>query len=121
MRNYLNCMQRIIIKIGTKVLSKEDKTLDVEFLTRLVEVVVSMRKDGAQVVLVTSGAVGAGKSLLFHNDAQSESVRKQVFAAVGQVKLMTTYAELFAQHGYLCAQVLATKEDFRDLVHYENM
>ncbi len=114
-------MERIIIKIGTKVLSREDKTLDVEFLTRLVEEVVRLRKSGAQVVLVTSGAVGAGKSLLSRNDAQSETVRKQVFAAVGQVKLMTTYAELFAQHDYLCAQVLATKEDFRDAEHYENM
>lgn len=114
-------MERIVIKIGTKVLSSEDKTLDVEFLTRLVEEVVRLRKSGAQVVLVTSGAVGAGKSLLSLSDTQSETVRKQVFAAVGQVKLMATYAELFARHGYLCAQVLATKEDFRDNEHYENM
>ncbi len=114
-------MQRIIIKIGTKVLSREDKTLDVEFVTRLVEEVVRLRKGGAQVVLVTSGAVGAGKSLVSLSDAQSETVRKQVFAAVGQVKLMATYAELFAKHGYLCAQILATKEDFRDTEHYENM
>ncbi len=114
-------MERIIIKIGTKVLSREDKTLDVGFLARLVEEVVHLRKKGAQVVLVTSGAVGAGKSLLSQNDAQSETVRKQVFAAVGQVKLMATYAELFGKHGYLCAQVLATKEDFRDTEHYLNM
>ncbi len=115
-------MERIIVKIGTKVLSKEDGTLDVEFLTNLVAQVAQLRQKGMQVVLVTSGAVGAGKSLIMSlPDIQSETVQKQIFAAVGQVKLMTTYSELFGKHGYHCAQVLATKEDFRDEEHYQNM
>src|SRR6185503_11933247 len=54
-------------------------------------------------------------------DEVSETVRKQIFAAVGQVKLMTAYSELFAKNDYHCAQVLATKEDFRDDMHYQNM
>ncbi len=115
------CMERIIIKVGTKVLAKTDGTLDRDFLERLIEQVSKLRKRGIQVVVVTSGAVGAGKSLISIDESQSETVRKQVFAAVGQVKLMSTYAELFAAHGYLCAQVLATKEDFRDDEHYQNM
>ncbi len=112
---------KIIIKIGTKVLSREDGTLDVDFLAGLVEQIVALRKKGIQVVLVTSGAVGAGKSLIALPSVKSETQRKQVYAAIGQVKLMTTYSQLFAAHGYLCAQVLATKEDFRDDVHYLNM
>ena len=54
-------------------------------------------------------------------EIKSEIVQKQVFAAIGQVKLMTTYAELFKKYGYHCAQVLVTKEDFRDEQHYLNM
>ena len=114
-------MRRVIIKIGTKVLSREDGTLDERFLEHFVEQIVALRKRGMQIVLVTSGAVGAGKSLITLNDAKSETVRKQVFAAVGQVKLMTMYSEFFSKRGYFCAQVLATKEDFRDQEHYQNM
>lgn len=113
--------KRMVIKIGTKVLSQSDGTLDVAFLGNLTEQVVKLRKSGIQLVLVTSGAVGAGKSLTTLDDIASDTVRKQVFAAIGQVKLMTVYSELFAEHGYHCAQVLATKEDFRDEQHYTNM
>lgn len=112
---------KIIIKIGTKVLSREDGTLDTDFLSRIVDQIVGMRLMGVEAILVTSGAVGAGKGLITLPSARSETQRKQVFAAVGQVKLMGTYAELFATRGYYCAQVLATKEDFRDDEHYLNM
>lgn len=114
-------MKRIVIKIGTKVISTESGTLDEEFLAHAVEQIAMLRKVGMQVVLVTSGAVGAGKSLLSLQDIKSEVVQKQVFAAVGQVQLMTVYARLFAKYSYHCAQVLATKEDFRDEQHYKNM
>jgi glutamate 5-kinase len=114
-------MKRVIIKIGTKVLSCEDGTLDEEFLAHLVEQVAVLRNRGIEVVLVSSGAVGAGKSLIKLKDDMAEIVRKQVYAAVGQVKLMSAYAELFVRHGYHCAQVLASKEDFRDEEHYRNM
>ena len=114
-------MKRIIIKIGTKVLSKEDGTLDEVFLEHFVEQIVALRKRGLQMVVVTSGAVGAGKSLITLPEAHSDTVKKQIFAAVGQVKLMGMYSEFFSKHGYFCAQVLATKEDFRDEEHYRNM
>mgnify|MGYP003395019335 CR=1 len=113
--------KRIIIKVGTKVLTTDAGILNIEFLSHVVDQIVQLRKQGLQVVLVTSGAGGAGKSLLSLNDIQSEVVRKQIFAAVGQVKLMTTYAQLFGKYDYYCAQVLATKEDFRDDEHYKNM
>lgn len=114
-------MKRVVIKIGTKVLSKEDKTLDIEFLGSLVAQIAELKKQGLQVVLVSSGAVGAGRSILSLPETKSETVEKQIFAAVGQVKLMSSYSELFAAHNFHCAQVLATKEDFRDEMHYTNM
>lgn len=114
-------MKRIVLKIGTKVLSKEEGTLDVPFLGSIVEQTVQLRKRGVQIVLITSGAVGAGKSLVSLQNIKSEVVQKQVFAAIGQVKLMATYSELFGKNNYYCAQVLVTKEDFRDEEHYLNM
>ncbi len=114
-------MKRIVIKIGTKVLSKKDGTLDTEFLRHIVEQIVQIRKGGIQVVLITSGAVGAGKSLVSLHDTKSKTVQKQIFASIGQVKLMSIYSKLFAKYNYYCAQVLVTKEDFRDKEHLLNM
>ncbi|MEO8638137.1 MAG: glutamate 5-kinase [Candidatus Taylorbacteria bacterium] len=113
--------QRIIVKIGTKVLSKEDGTIDESVLENIVNQISSLKKSGVETVLVTSGAVGSGRSLL-KSGMNSETVgNKQVFAALGQVKLMETYSKLFGKCGLLCAQVLVTKEDFRDRSHYQNM
>lgn len=112
--------KRIVVKVGTKVLSKTDGTLDEHVLKHLADQIANLKKRGAEVILVTSGAVGSGRSLLTLR--RKETVPdKQVYAAIGQVKLMNTYSKLFARHGYLCAQVLATKEDFRDSEHYLNM
>jgi glutamate 5-kinase len=113
--------RRIVIKVGTGVVSNDAGELDQEILKRLVDQIVQLREKGAQVVLVTSGAVGAGKGILSKVHTGSPVVQKQLYAAVGQVKLMSIYAQLFERHGYSCAQVLATKEDFRDETHYENM
>ena len=114
-------MKRIVVKIGTKTLSTEDGRLDINFLRRIVAQIVQLRQKKQEVVIVTSGAVGAGRSLVKKHGIESSIVQKQVFAAVGQVKLMGTYSELFGAHDYMCAQVLATKEDFRDEEHYLNM
>lgn len=113
-------MKRIIVKIGTNVLSTEDGMLDIVVLRQLVEQVVAVKNKGIEVVLVTSGAMGAGRSLITLKTSE-KSAEKQVLAAVGQIKLMSTYSELFAKKKQICAQVLATKEDFRDRVHYLNM
>lgn len=111
---------RIIVKVGTKVLSTEDSKLDVATLKHLVEQIVAVKNKGIEVVLVTSGAMGAGRNLI-KLAGDDKIAEKQVLAAVGQVSLMSTYAEAFGKHNQLCAQVLATKEDFRDKAHYHNM
>lgn len=112
--------ERIVVKVGTKVLSKDDGTIDADVMRHLAEQIAALKKN-SEVVLVTSGAVGMGRSLLTLAEDTDGVVQKQVFAAVGQVKLMSIYAELFAGQGLVCAQVLATKEDFRDEQHYRNM
>ncbi len=112
--------KRIVVKVGTKVLSKDDGTLDERVLKHLAEQISLLKKKNTEIILVTSGAVGSGRSLLTLKGKETIP-NKQVYAAIGQVKLMNTYSKLFARHGYLCAQVLATKEDFRDGEHYLNM
>lgn len=113
--------KRVVVKVGTKVLSKENGYIDEAIVENLIGQIINIRKNGIEVVLVTSGAVGSGRGLLKPNKKTETVADKQVFAAVGQVKLMEIYSRLFGLRGYLCAQVLVTKEDFRDRGHYQNM
>jgi len=112
--------KKIIVKVGSGVISKEGK-LDIQILEHLVEQIVLLNKTGMEIVLITSGAVATGRGILKLDDEADTIVQKQVFSSVGQVKLMSLYSEIFGKHKYTCAQVLVTKEDFRDRQHYLNM
>ncbi len=114
----------MVVKVGTNVLSQDDGMLDLAVIEELVRQISLLKQRGVEVILVTSGAVGAGLSLInpvkqvFFKD---NVMRRQILAAVGQVKLMEIYNKMFSLHGFLCAQVLVTKEDFRDEQHFLNM
>jgi glutamate 5-kinase len=95
--------------------------LDASVIASLVEQVAQAKKEGQEVILVSSGAVGAGRALLSLPDKLNQITKRQVFAAVGQVELMKIYTGEFGRYGLHCAQVLATKEDFRDREHFVNM
>ena len=112
--------KKVIVKIGSGVISKEGR-FDAQVVEHIVEQIVSLNKIGVEIVLITSGAVATGRGILKLNDRVDSIVQKQVFASVGQVKLMSFYSDIFGKHGYTCAQVLVTKEDFRDRQHYLNM
>ena len=112
---------RLIVKIGSNVLTQPNGLPDLNRLAALVAQVAVLHAQGLEVIVVSSGAVAAGRSLLTL-PPKTDAVRsRQVLAAVGQVKLLGLYAELLAGHGLLGAQVLVTKEDFRDRQHYQNM
>lgn len=111
--------KRVVIKLGSNVISEDGKLSEV-IVEQIVREIADLRKKGIEVVLVTSGAVAMGKGVINLPGADS-IVSKQVFASIGQIKLMSIYSELFAKHGCVCAQVLVTKEDFRDRQHYLNM
>jgi glutamate 5-kinase len=115
--------KRIVVKIGSQVLCGLDGTLNRDVLSNLVGQLAQLQADGWQVLLVSSGAVAAGKGLVVDQLQRiSDPVaRKQVLAATGQVRLMETYRELFAQKALTIAQVLATKSDFQTRRHYLNM
>ncbi len=116
-------VRRIVVKVGSQVLCDLDGALNREVLSNLVEQLGSLRADGWQVLLVSSGAVAAGSGLAGERlqKISDPVARKQVMAATGQVRLMQTYRELFEQQGLTIAQVLATKSDFQSRRHYLNM
>jgi glutamate 5-kinase len=113
--------KRIIIKIGSNVLTRENGLPDFKRMAQLVEQISEIKKTGKEIILVSSGAVASGRSLLTVSDKFDAVATRQLFASIGQVKLINKYSELFEKHELLCAQVLVTKEDFRDRLHYLNM
>lgn len=114
-------LKTLIIKIGTNVLTRPDGRLDITNISQLVDQIATLKKQGVRLVLISSGAVGAGRELLPDADQLDTVERRQMLSAIGQVRLMELYRQLFAGHDLLCAQVLATKGDFRDQQHYQNM
>jgi glutamate 5-kinase len=112
---------RIAIKVGSNVITQEDGSLNDGRILRIVEDVAILYKQGIEVVLISSGAVAAGRSELFPSKKTNIVAAKQIWAAIGQVKLMSSYQFLFGKYGIHAGQLLATKESFRDRRHYLNM
>ena len=112
----LNGVSRIVVKLGTGVLTDSRKQPDPAQFEQLVAQLAEQRKAGREIVLVTSGAVGAGMGALGYEKRPAQLAELQACAAVGQSRLMAIYAELFAKHRLSVAQVLLTHED---LQHHE--
>ncbi len=115
-RELLKDISRLVVKLGTGVLTDRRKQPDPAQLEQLVAQVAEQQKAGREVVLVTSGAVGAGMGVLGYEKRPVELAELQACAAVGQSRLMAVYEKLFAAHGLHVAQVLLTHED---LEHHE--
>jgi glutamate 5-kinase len=112
---------RIIIKIGSNVFTQKNGFPDLKRIAHLVEQIAGIKKQGKEVILVSSGAVASGRSLISVSDKCDPVAARQLLASIGQVKLINTYAHLFGEFDILCSQVLVTKDDFRDRLHYLNM
>jgi glutamate 5-kinase len=115
-RELLNSAARIVVKLGTGVLTDSRKQPDLAQLEQLVAQVAEQRKAGREIVLVSSGAVGAGMGALGYEKRPGDVSELQACAAVGQSRLMATYEKLFSAYGLIVAQVLLTHED---LEHHE--
>lgn len=107
---------QIVVKLGTGVLTDSQKQPDLRQLEQLVAQVAAERNAGRDMILVTSGAVGAGMGALGYDKRPSELAELQACAAVGQSRLMAIYEQLFAKHKLSVAQVLITHDD---LEHHE--
>ncbi len=112
---------RITIKVGSNVITQSDGSLNDGRILRIVEDVAVLNKQGFEVILISSGAVAAGRGEVHPSKKTNIIAAKQVWAAIGQVKLMSSYQFLFGKYGIQAGQLLATKESFRDRRHYLNM
>lgn len=111
---------RIAVKIGSNVLTRKDGTLDVTRMSALVDQVAELRREGIEVILISSGAVASGRSEIKASKKLDSVDQRQLFSAVGQAKLINRYYELFRDHGIAVGQVLTTKENFGTRRHYLN-
>ncbi len=112
---------RIAIKVGSNVITQSDGSLNEGRILRIVEDIAILCKQGIEVILITSGAVAAGRSEIKPSKKTNIIAARQIWAAIGQVKLMSSYQFLFGKYGIQAGQLLAAKESFRDRRHYLNM
>ena len=109
-RQNLADKQRIVIKIGSSSLTHaQTGEVNLMKIEKLVRVVSDLRGQGKDVVLVSSGAIAAGRQALGRHRKPDTLAEKQAFAAVGQARLMMVYQKLFAEYNQTAAQILMTK------------
>ena len=121
----MNCeskkYRRIVVKIGSNVLTREDGRPDTTRISALVDQLARLHRAGTEFILVSSGAVASGRSLLETRVGRIDTVSaRQLFSAVGQVKLLNRYYDLFNEYGIACGQVLTTKESLSTRRQYLN-
>ncbi|MBE3610249.1 MULTISPECIES: glutamate 5-kinase [Campylobacter] len=116
-RNFKN-IKKIVIKVGTSTLTNSDGSLNETLIKSIVAQICDFKNRGFEVILVSSGAVGAGMGLLGLDKKPSNINEKQALAAVGQVALMHLYERIFWAHSKNIAQLLLTRGDFSDRKRY---
>lgn len=113
-------IRRIVVKVGTNLLSSESG-VDRERIRSIVSQIAALRKNGLEVMLVSSGAVGLGAKAIGHLTPVRHIPLKQACASIGQPMLMRVYEEEFASFGLLCSQVLITRSSLNNRKSYNNL
>lgn len=119
-RESLGEAKRIVVKVGTSTLTHSTGKLNLQGIEKLVRELSDLANQGKQIILVSSGAVGAGMDRLGLKEKPKTIPEKQATAAVGQGILMHTYEKLFGEYGQVVAQVLLTREDSVNRSRYAN-
>jgi len=109
-REVLKNKHRIVVKIGTSSLSYQNGRMNFHRIEKLAYVLSAFRRQGVQIILVTSGAIGVGAGRLGLTKRPQELSKKQALAAVGQAELMKIYQRFFEEYNQIVAQVLLTKD-----------
>lgn len=112
--------QCVVVKVGTSTLTHATGNLNLIQMDRLVRQLADLKNQGRRIILVTSGAIGAGMGRLGIEQRPKEIPAKQALAAIGQGILMQTYEKLFGEYGTAVAQVLLTKDDVANRNRYLN-
>lgn len=116
----MKAIRKMVVKVGTSTLTQGAKKLSRRYMLELVQQFVQLQAQGIEVVLVSSGAMAAGRELLNFPTVERSLPAKQMFASVGQVKLMQTWSELFAIYDLNVGQVLLTRDDLSNRKRYLN-
>jgi glutamate 5-kinase len=117
----INAARRVVIKLGTAVLMREDGGPALSRFYSFIESIADLKRAGREVLLVTSGAVGLGGQQLNLTRKPQLLLLKQACAAIGQGRLMALYSDGFDRLGVTTAQVLLTEEDFSNRQRYLNL
>jgi glutamate 5-kinase len=112
--------KRLVIKLGTSLLTAGTPHLNPRRMLEIVRQVAVLHERGAEVIMVSSGAVAAGREQLGNPDLGRYIPAKQMLSAIGQPRLMHAYSDIFALFGIQVAQVLLTEADFRNRQRYLN-
>ena len=120
-RELIETSRTLVVKIGTNVLSRPDDSLDVDRIAAVAEQIHRVRQTGRQVVVVSSGAIGAGMGLLGLKQRPTDLPHLQAAAAAGQAHLIRLYDDGLRKDGYHAAQVLLTGNDFKVRHRYLNV
>ncbi|MBQ8865771.1 MAG: glutamate 5-kinase [Bacteroidaceae bacterium] len=112
--------KRIVVKVGSNVLTTDSGKLNITRMSSLVDQIAWLRQNAYDVVLVTSGAVACGRKELQVNHSLDSVEQRQLFSAMGQVKLINLYYDLFREYNIHIGQVLTTKENFQSERSYQN-
>ncbi len=113
--------RKIVIKIGSNVLSDDNGFVNKESMQNIVEQVMKLIKDGKQVIIVSSGAGICGVAAINKWSRRGDINYKQALCAIGQVELMNAYKEFFADYDTHVAQILLTRDDFGDHIRTLNI
>ncbi len=119
MRKKLN-FNRVVVKVGSSSLTYDNGKLSFYKIERLVRQLADLKNRGVELILVTSGAIGAGMGILGYDTKPATIPEKQACAAVGQGSLMHLYEKYFAEYGNVVGQILLTKEDVSDRKRFLN-
>ncbi|HMO05498.1 MAG TPA: glutamate 5-kinase [Kiritimatiellia bacterium] len=119
-RSGLHEAKRIVVKIGSRVLVQRTGRPDLRRMRELVRQVARIREAGHQVIVVSSGAIGAGMEALGMKSRPKTVPDLQMAAAVGQSRLMATYDALFGKHGVTIGQILLTHDDLNHRTRHLN-
>lgn len=121
MRASLREKKRIVIKVGSaSITHKETGSLDLRKIEKLVRVISDLNAEGKDVILVSSGAIATGRSVIGMHRRPRSMAEKQAFAAIGQARLMMTYQKIFSEYSVIASQVLLTKNIMLDPRSREN-
>ena len=113
-------MKRIVVKVGSNVLTRKDGKLDVTRMSALVDQIAWLRQHDHEVILVSSGAMASGRGEIKVDPLLDSVEQRQLFSAVGQVKLVGLYYDLFREFDIHIGQVLTMKENFEPGEQYQN-